>query len=390
MLSIIKLRMLRLKDDIIVFILMTVMALGFTAVFGVSFNSYKPTVLIVDNDKKSSSEILINELKEIDDFNFINSNMDEAVMRVEEGNVLATLVINEGFEKSIESGNNISVGMMKSKDDILILTLQEMVSSIALKTSGGIRIANISAEYINLQSPVIDKEEVKTKVYYNVMESWKYKTPINVSSTVYKTNVNSGYDSLKQSMIGFIVFFSMYTIVFGIGTILDDRKYKTWQRMLISPVSKFSILGGTIIVTYLIGALQIGVLILGGKYLFNVDFGNSMVGIIIISGSFIFAVTSLGLMLSGIVKTNAQLGSVAPLVLTSTSMLGGCMWPLEIVNNKVLLFIAELTPQKWAVQGIGNIASKGMGFQSAILPTMVLLIMGIIFFGIGIKITKFE
>jgi ABC-2 type transport system permease protein len=90
-------------------------------------------------------------------------------------------------------------------------------------------------------------------------------------------------------------------------------------------------------------------------------------------------------MLSGFIKTQAQLGSLAPIVLTSTSMLGGCMWPLEIVNNKALLFLAELTPQKWAIQGIEGIASKGMGFNAAILPTAVLIVMGLVYFIIGIK-----
>ena len=66
------------------------------------------------------------------------------------------------------------------------------------------------------------------------------------------------------------------------------------------------------------------------------------------------------------------------------------MWPLEIVNNKILLFLAELTPQKWAMQGIENIAAKGMGFEAALLPTIILLSMGIIFFGIGIKTMRFE
>jgi ABC-2 type transport system permease protein len=103
---------------------------------------------------------------------------------------------------------------------------------------------------------------------------------------------------------------------------------------------------------------------------------------------FVFTITSLGLMLSGIVKTEAQLGAIAPVVLTSTSMLGGTMWPLEIVNNKVLLFLAELTPQKWAMQGMLNIASKGMGFESAIMPSLILLAMGIIFFSTGVKLVK--
>jgi ABC-2 type transport system permease protein len=149
-----------------------------------------------------------------------------------------------------------------------------------------------------------------------------------------------------------------------------------------------SILGGTMIVSFLVGIIQMAVLVLGGKYLIGIDWGNSTAGIMLVVTVFVFAVTSLGLMLSGIVKTQAQLGAMAPVILTSTSMLGGCMWPLEIVNNKVLLFLAELTPQKWAIQGMEAIAAKGMGFEAAIIPSIVLFAMGIIFFGIGVKMVK--
>ncbi len=65
MLSIIKLRVLRLRDDVMVFVLMTAMALGFTAIFGASFDSYKPSVVIVDEDKSFYSEYFIDELVKV-------------------------------------------------------------------------------------------------------------------------------------------------------------------------------------------------------------------------------------------------------------------------------------------------------------------------------------
>ena len=144
------------------------------------------------------------------------------------------------------------------------------------------------------------------------------------------------------------------------------------------------------IVAYIVGVIQISVLIIGGKYLLGIDWGSSITGILMVAGSFVFTVTSMGLLLSGVVKTRGQLSSITPVVLTSTSMLGGCMWPLEIVNSKPLLLLAELTPQKWAMQGMESIASKGMGFEAAIFPTIVLLIMGILFFAAGVKTVKFE
>mgnify|MGYP000851662752 FL=1 len=387
MLSIIKLRLLRLKDEYLIFIIMTAMALGLTFIFGFSFNSYRPSAVIVDEDKSSYSEDFIEELKQIQTFRFIDADLDSASKQVEEGDAIVALIIKEGFQNNIQKGNNITIGQIKVKDDAYILTLQETVRSLIVKMAGSKRIAEVTADFISSQKPV-SEEEIEDSAYKNVMDSWKYKNPLRVTSFVANTNTDSGYDAMKHSMIGFTIFFSMYTMVFSIGTVLSDKQYKTWGRMLISPVSMTSILGGTMAVSFLVGIIQMAVLILGGKYLIGIDWGESTAGIMMITIVFVFTVTSMGLMLSGIVKTQAQLGAMTPVILTSTSMLGGCMWPLEIVNNKVLLFLAELTPQKWALQGMESIAAKGMGFEAAIMPTIVLLAMGIIFFGIGIKTVK--
>lgn len=390
MLSIIKLRLLRLKDDVLVFALMTGMALVLTAVFGISFNTYRPEIMIVDEDKSNYSEMLVDELKTNNSFNFVVTDMDEASKKVQEGNVSVAMVVYNGFEKNLISGDEVSLGFIKIKDDIMILTLQQSVTSIASKMAGAVKIADITADYISSQNNLTDVETVRAKTYAGVMESWKFKNPMKVTSTIAHTKNQSGYDGMKHTMIGFTLFFSMYTMVFSIGTILSDKQYKTWERMLISPVSKSSILGGSMAVAYLAGVVQMGVLILCGNYLLGVDWGNSMSGVLMVAAAFIFAVTSLGLMMSGFVKTQAQLGAIVPVVLTSTSMLGGCMWPLDIVNNKALLFLAELTPQKWAMQGIEGIASKGMGFEAAVIPTVVLMAMGAVFFTAGVKVLKTE
>ena len=389
MLSIIKLRLLGLRDDFAVIVLMTVMALGFTAIFGISFDHFRPTVLVVDEDKSGYSEALINELKDDKGLNFEAMDMKDAAAKVEEGKAIAALVIPKGFDEGIKSGDSASLGVLKIKDDILIFTMQEVVSGIVLKMAGGERIADITADFIYTLKPEAG-QAVKVSAYQSVMEAWEYKRPLEVISAVAGTGADSSYDNLKHSMIGFSLYFSMYTMVFGIGTILNDRQYKTWQRMLITPVSKASILGGNMVTAYFIGAIQIGILILGGKYLLGIDWGSSISGILTVAGSFVFAVTSMGLMLSGVVKTQTQLSAVTPVVLTSTSMLGGCMWPLDIVNNKVLLFLAELTPQKWAIQGMESIVSKGMGFEAAVYPAIVLMIMGVLFFAVGVKIMRFE
>lgn len=388
--SVIKLRLLRLRDDILVYVLLIAMAFGLTVVFGVSFDDYKPTVLLIDENKSSYSKELTEELSRSDVFRFLESDRENAITEVKEGKVLAAILIEDRFESGIKKGDSVPVGILNLKEDTLLLTLNEQISSAVSKMAGGVKISDITAEFIQARQPQIDPSAIKETAYRSTMEAWEYKKTISVIATAADSDAEGGYDSLKHSMIGFSLFFSMYTIVFGIGTILYDKQHKTWQRMLVTPVSRSSILGGSMVVAYLTGAIQLGILVLAGKYLLGIDWGNSIVGVLLIAAAFVFAVTSMGLLMSGVVKTHAQLAAATPVLLTSTSMLGGCMWPLDIVNNKFLLFLAQLTPQKWALQGMENIASYGMGFGAAIMPTLVLVVMGMIFFIAGVKLMKFE
>ncbi len=390
MLSIIKLRLLRLRDEYMIFVVMTVMALGLTFVFGASMTGYLPKVYIVDEDQSVYSGMLYQEIATQAGYNFVAAGYKEAQAGVEDGSALTAVVIPKGFENAVSGGKQASVGMIKLKDDVNIMTLQKYVTSSAVKMIGSIRIADITADFISQSKPEADREAIEKSAYRDVMDSWRFKNPMRISEALVDVAENNGYDGMKHSMIGFSVFFSMYTMVFGVGTILYDKQHKIWQRMLISPVSRASILGGNLVTAFLMGAVQLGVLILAGKYLLGVDWGNSTAGVLMVAGAFIFAVTCMGLLLSGIVKTHAQLAAISPIILTSTAMLGGCMWPLEIVNMKVLLILANFTPQKWAVQGMEAIASYGKGFEAAVLPTAVLIGMGLLFFAIGARLVKFE
>jgi len=388
MLSIIKIRFLKFRNEYFIFLIMTALAFALTYFMGIGQNSdYVPTIPIVDNDKSEYSEMLINELNTNKAFKFEMSLYEEAISKVENNTAPAVIIIEDDFEEKIINNNAPTIEMLKVNFDTSIYSLESIVSSITSKMVGNINISNVVVDYVNEYSNLSERY-IFEKVYAKTKEGWTYKKPINVSMET--LNSNNEYDNIKHLMFGFTLFFSMFTITFSVSEILRDRENNTWQRLLISPISKASILGGNLIASYIIGIIQVGVLIIGGRYLFGIDYGPNLTGILVILFAFVFTATSLGLFLSGIVKKQAQLSAVTPIVLTSTSMLGGCMWPLEIVRSKILLILANLTPQKWAIQGMEKIAIYGAETNTAIIPTIVLLVMGAIFFILGVRLVKFE
>ncbi len=68
--------------------------------------------------------------------------------------------------------------------------------------------------------------------------------------------------------------------------------------------------------------------------------------------------------------------------------LGGAFWPLEIVSNDFILFLAELTPIKHGLTGMLGALQYNRNLGELIQPIGILLLMGILFIGIGINLME--
>ena len=66
-------------------------------------------------------------------------------------------------------------------------------------------------------------------------------------------------------------------------------------------------------------------------------------------------------MLSGtLFRTPEQAGAIGPAVGMAFGMLGGCMWPLEVVPPTVRA-LGHVTPHAWAVDAWVEVLSRGGG-----------------------------
>jgi ABC-2 type transport system permease protein len=87
----------------------------------------------------------------------------------------------------------------------------------------------------------------------------------------------------------------------------------------------------------------------------------------------------MGIFMATFVKTNSQLSAIAAIVVTCTTMISGCYWPLEL-EPQIMQNIAVLFPQYWAMKGMRNVIENGMGIESVVTPVLVLALMGIVYF----------
>ncbi len=84
------------------------------------------------------------------------------------------------------------------------------------------------------------------------------------------------------------------------------------------------------------------------------------------------------MLLVGLVPTPQTLQVIIPIVATAFAMLGGgAFWPLEIVSNDFILFLAELTPIKHGLTGMLGALQYNRNLGELIQPIGILLLMGI-------------
>lgn len=379
MINIIMIKLKEYKKSLPIIIGMTAMALAFIYIFGIGFSTeYLPVVSVVDEDMSLESQLLIEKLERANKFKFEKRDLDEAIDNLESGNSLAAIEIKKDFGNKLLLGNSEILFYRTGEaveHNTLDMLLSESSSELQMELGFVTKAERLFKTYnINISEEDIYNSIVENRVNYPAMIT---------NTSTYESNDVKGYDSLKHTFIGFILFFSMYTMVFGIGSIVDEKQLKVWHRQKVSPTSDGSILAGNYITSVLVGSAQLVLMVVISKSLFSIDWGGSTLAIVLVLIAFVITVTAIGLFMSGLVKTQQQLAALTPIVVVSTSMLGGCMWPIEMIKSDFIRSLAGLTPQRWAISGMQKVIIYNGGVSDVIAPIIYLLIMATIFFALA-------
>ncbi|WP_066188645.1 ABC transporter permease [Gracilibacillus timonensis] len=189
-------------------------------------------------------------------------------------------------------------------------------------------------------------------------------------------------------LFGMTLFFAIYTIVFSLGEVAEEKQRGSWDRLILSPVRKWQLYLGHLSFAFIIGYLQICSVFLMFEFVFDFTIGTSWPAVLLIAACYTLAIVSLGMLLIGLVQKSSQLGAVVPVVAVSMAMLGGAYWPLEVVNNHIVLVIAELIPVKHAMEALKGVAMYGEHLWDVTQPLAILLLMSALFMGVGINLME--
>lgn len=389
--AILKLRLTQLKYDYKHLLLMCGLSVLLSFVFGSSTGgSYIPKVAAVDYDGTAISEEMIARFESDNRYKIIMTDYNNASKGVEDDVYFAAIVIDKGFGSSVSRGEDPQISLMAIESGIDVMNLEFALKGSISSMANDIKVSSNIAKIVSESSDGANYEIVFADTYERLKEEWEKRTPITVESETMDGGLKD-YDSTTHSILGFMLMFSAFTIVLTIGSILDDKEKGTWNRMLASPVSKLNIIFENMIMTIVIGVFQVMMILLICSSLFGMELGANVFNIFVIVFLFVFAMSGFGFLISMIVKSQSQLSVTTPIILTSFAMLGGCMWPLEIVTSNILLLLSNFVPHRWALEALEGSIVGAKSLSQISMQLSYLGIMGIVFIGIGyVLFSKFN
>ncbi|MEK3790913.1 ABC transporter permease [Paenibacillus sp. FSL R7-0204] len=330
------------------------------------------TVLYANSDTGVAGRHLITELEQAGEYKF-EPRSDEATLKEatikQEGTV--GVFIPAGYTAALLAGE---------PPQISIYELRASESSIMMK----LKITATAAQIAEAAHTVTAASGGTGDMQAQLAAVLKQSEQHNVGST------RTDYDLYPRQTLGVVtgmtLMFLMALVTSSVSQITDDRRGRTMMRMFSAPVRSYEIALGNFLGSFLVGMIQILVVLVLGKWVLRYDYEMPLFLYFLVLAAFMLVSMGIASTVAGLIRNPRNAGMLNSLILTPTCMLGGCFWPVSIMPE-YMQKLANFTPQKWAIQAV-DIAATGGGWNELWLPFAILGLMAAVLLAIGSAILR--
>lgn len=330
------------------------------------------TVLYANSDTGAAGRHLITELEQAGEYKF-EPRRDEATLKEatikQEGTV--GVFIPAGYTAALLAGE---------PPQISVYELRASESSIMMK----LKITATAAQIAEAAHTVAAASGGTGDMQAQLAAVLKQSEQHNVGST------RTDYDLYPRQTLGVVtgmtLMFLMALVTSSVSQITDDRRGRTMMRMFSAPVRSYEIALGNFLGSFLVGMIQILVVLVLGKWVLRYDYEMPLFLYFLVLAAFMLVSMGISSTVAGLIRNPRNAGMLNSLILTPTCMLGGCFWPISIMPE-YMQKLANFTPQKWAIQAV-DIAATGGGWNELWLPFAILGLMAAVLLAIGSAILR--
>lgn len=231
--------------------------------------------------------------------------------------------------------------------------------------------------FISASSSIAAAADGNIDAFYNGLNDYRNGS-FYLASTPLEEQQNGdsnvgGIGLLAMSML----FLSTYATI----NLIKDKENKTYYRVLSSPLTVRSYMLQSILSFYVISLLQVAGVFAVIQLVFRLNLGASILQLFIVMSVFALVCVSFGVALSSLTRNTRQAGNAAPLLIMPMSMLGGLLWPREIMPE-ILQKVGQFIPTTWLMDAAGKVM-QGNPLSSIMPEILIMLLFALVFFLLG-------
>lgn len=350
------------------------------------------------------AQVLIEQLNDDGGFRVELYERDEAQTQLENLDIEYVLIIPDDFTDKINANESVALRLLThpDADETTIDSVSRAVTGVSrgmsLQTQliagfeqmGDMEATSPEGTVVFTTDRIVAQARSQIERSQNepliVVESMR---PASLGEEVEEPN------AIQQNAPGYTIIFVFLTAQATAFSIYREKREGSFRRLLAAPISKIALLVGKMIPNFITGLVQIGVifatsvLILPLIGLDRLTLGKDPLALIIVSLLIALCSTGLGIFITALARTEAQIGGISALALWMMGAVGGCLFPPFLLGG-LLDTIGKLVPHHWAIQAYHDLIVRGRVLADVTTELLVLLGFSLAFFVIGLWRFEFD
>lgn len=305
---------------------------------------------VVDDDHSKSSRELIAGFSGSGYFIVQRGDRDRTASMLERGEVRLALVIPAGFERALLRGEAPPV-------QLLVDGSNSNSSAIALGYAQGLLQ---QFAYQHTIEPALAAGLVGPRSL----------PPVALEP---RARFNPELDSTVFIVPGLVAVIMMITVVvLSSLSVVKERELGTLETIMVSPLKRFEFILGKLIPYFLLGFMDLFIILGAGIFFFGVPFRGSLIALLGFSALFIAGGLGMGLFISTVVDTQRTAWMISLITTLLPSMiLSGFIFPIRMMPVW-LQAVTYLVPVRYYLVIVRGIVLKGAG-PADFMPDIIAL-----------------
>jgi ABC-2 type transport system permease protein len=400
---------------------LVVMPIVFTVFMGFMFGGLgggesdpRLPIGVLDQDGSAVSIHLLTLLGSSDAVRVVDTGSDNVNVlekKVRDGDLAAVVIVPAGYGEQVLVGADpasapgqpqgllLRLSVIVDENSTGGMTAQNGVQAAVTRLMGAAEAARLSAQAFEAQEGFADeaaRRQFVEEALGRAVEAWGDSPfTINVTQGQAAAAEKGGGEGISfpnayaHTSPAMMVQFAVAGLIGAAGVLVQERRSRSLQRLLTTAISRAEIITGHYLTMFVMILVQLTVLVLFGQFVLGVNYLHDPLAVLLVVVATALWTASLGLLIGVLSKTEEQVTIFSLLAMFLLAGLGGAWVPLEF-TSRVFQTIGHLTPAAWAMDGLHNLAARGLGLDSVLRPAGAMLAYAVGFFALAVWRFRFE